>query len=334
MQPIKHPAARGLIYLILTLFVAYSLLPLFWTTLQSFKTVLQANTLPPLIVFTPTFDNYTHLWLDKIPDKLPPLLLGLLAALAFLVLAAIGARRLPFSKTLLYWAIAGLTVLILWTIPRVVATAEFYTYFINTVIVTAGTVVVSISIGCLAGYGLARFSGIDGVVVLVTALAFRALPRLAFVLPYYWLGQATGLRDTYFLVIICLVAVNQPFTIWMLRSFFMEIPREIEESAMVDGANRLRAFLSVIVPITWPGIISTSLFTVLLAYNEFMLVLVLTQSKWTLPVAMAQYTGGEDPGYIVAAAAAAISATIPIVILILFFQKQLVKGLAAGAVKG
>jgi multiple sugar transport system permease protein len=114
----------------------------------------------------------------------------------------------------------------------------------------------------------------------------------------------------------------------------MEIPREIEEAAMMDGAGRLESFLRVIIPITWPGIISTALFTVLLAYNEFMLVLVLTQSNWTLPVAMAQFTGGEDPGYITMASAAAVSATIPIVILIIFFQKQLVKGLAAGAVKG
>lgn len=334
MQPIKHPLARGLIYLILTLFVVYSLLPLIWTLLQSFKTVLDANSFPPLLFFTPTFDNYTHLWLNKIPDVFPPLLLALLAILAILVLAAIVVNRLPFSKSILYWGIAGVTALTLWAIPQVVSTAEFYSYFVNSLIITAGTVVVSISIGCLAGYGLARFAGIDGVIILVTALAFRALPRMAFVLPYYWLGQMTGLRDTYFLVIVCLVAVNQPFTIWMLRSFFMEIPREIEEAAMIDGAGRLESFLRVIIPITWPGIISTSLFTVLLAYNEFMLVLVLTQSKWTLPVAMAQFTGGEDPGYLTMASAAAISATIPIVILITFFQKQLVKGLAAGAVKG
>ncbi len=334
MQPIKNPLARGLIYLILSLFVLWSLVPLFWTFLQSFKTVLDANSFPPVFVFTPTFDNYTHLWLSKVPDSFPPQLLALLGSIAVLALVAIFARRLPFSKTLVYWAIAGLTLVSLWTIPHVLPVAEFYGYFVNTVIITVGTVVVSISIGCLAGYGLARFAGLDGVIVLVTALAFRALPRMAFVLPYYWLGSVTGLRDTYFLVIICLVAVNQPFTIWMLRSFFMEIPREIEEAAMMDGAGRLESFLKVIIPITWPGIISTALFTVLLAYNEFMLVLVLTQSNWTLPVAMAQFTGGEDPGYITMAAAAAVSATIPIVILIIFFQKQLVKGLAAGAVKG
>ena len=334
MQPIKNPFARAVIYLVLSLFVIWSFIPLFWTLLQSFKTVLDANSFPPLLFFTPTFDNYTQLWLDKIPETFPPQLFALLTILVGLLFVAIFVRRLPFSRAILYWGIAGLVVLSLWTIPQVVSVAEFYGYFVNTLIITTGTVAVSISIGCLAGYGLARFAGIEGVIILVTALSFRALPRIAFVLPYYWLGSMTGLRDTYFLVIICLVAVNQPFTIWMLRSFFMEIPREIEEAAMMDGAGRLESFLRVIIPITWPGIISTALFTVLLAYNEFMLVLVLTQSNWTLPVAMAQFTGGEDPGYITMASAAAVSATIPIVILIIFFQKQLVKGLAAGAVKG
>ena len=187
------------------------------------------------------------------------------------------------------------------------------------------------------GYGGLAYRatpGILGVVVLIAALAFRALPRLAFVLPYYWIGSALDLIDTRLLVIITLVAVNQPFTIWMLRSFFMEIPKDLEESAMVDGANRLVAFLRVIIPIMWPGIIATALFTLLLAYNEFLLVRILTQLNWTLPVGISRYTGGEDPRHLTLAAAASVSATIPIIIVILFFQKQLVKGLAAGAVKG
>ncbi len=334
MQPIKNPVARLFIHLILILFVIYSIVPFFWTTLQSLKTVRQANARTPLFIFKPTFDNYINLWLEEPPDNLRALVLGLIAIVMLLVVIGIAASRLPSHRRDVYWAIAAAVVLILWGIPRVVDTAEFYDYFINTLIVTAGTVVISISIGCLAGYALARYAGILGVIILVAALGFRALPRLAFVLPYYWIGQATGLHDTYLLLIITLVAVNQPFTIWMLRSFFMEIPREMEESAMVDGCNRLTAFLRVIIPITWPGIISTALFTLLLAYNEFLLVRILTQSKWTLPVAIAQFTGGEDPGHITLASAASVSATIPIVILILFFQQQLVKGLAAGAVKG
>lgn len=103
---------------------------------------------------------------------------------------------------------------------------------------------------------------------------------------------------------------------------------------MIDGAGRLTAFYRVIVPIMWPGIISTALFSLLLAYNEFLLVRILTQTNWTLPVAISRYTGGEDPRHLTLAAASAVSATIPIILVILLFQKNLVKGLSAGAVKG
>jgi multiple sugar transport system permease protein len=244
------------------------------------------------------------------------------------------AKHIPIRDGYIYtFAVAGFAAL-LWGIPHLVDTAKFYDYFINTIIVTVGTVVISISIGCLAAYGLARFTGILGVIVLIAALGFRALPRLAFVLPYYWIGSALNLLDTHILVILTMVAVNQPFTIWMLRSFFMEIPSDLEEAAMIDGASRFKAFRSVIIPIMWPGIISTALFSLLLAYNEFLLVRLLTQTNWTLPVAISRFTGGEDPRHLTLAAASAVSATIPIIIVILFFQKNLVKGLAAGAVKG
>ena len=165
-------------------------------------------------------------------------------------------------------------------------------------------------------------------------LRFRALPRIAFLLPFYWIGSALNLLDTHLLVILTMVAINQPFTIWMLRSFFMEIPADLEDAAMIDGASRFQAFMNVIIPIMWPGIISTALFSLLLAYNEFLLVRLLTQTNWTLPVAISRFTGGEDPRHLTLAAASAVSATIPIILVILFFQKNLVKGLAAGAVKG
>ena len=136
------------------------------------------------------------------------------------------------------------------------------------------------------------------------------------------------------LTILVLVAVNQPFTIWMLRGFFMDIPTALEEAAMIDGASRLTTFWKVIIPITWPGIITTSLFPLLLAYNEFLLGRLLLQSNWTLPVAIAAYTCGEDAAYRTIAAAASVSISIPVIFVIIFFQKYLVRGLSAGAVKG
>lgn len=98
MQPIKHPVERFFIYLILSLFVAYSIIPFLWTMLQSLKTVRQANARTPLIFFTPTFKNYTDLWLESIPDKFPTAILGLLALLVTLALVAIFVKRLPFPS--------------------------------------------------------------------------------------------------------------------------------------------------------------------------------------------------------------------------------------------
>jgi len=334
MKKTNSPVTRVLIHGFLILFSIYSLVPFLWTAMQSFKTFRDASSRTPVFLFSPTWDNYRELWLRSAPDNGPTIVFFLLVSVVLLISLLLFADHIPVSNGLVYVGVVIGFAALLWAIPRLVDTAVFYDYFVNTLIVTVGTVVVSISIGCLAGYALARYAGIAGVVVLIAALGFRALPRLGFILPYYWIGSALGLLDTRILVILTLVAVNQPFTIWMLRSFFMEVPGELEESAMIDGANRFTAFRKVIVPIVWPGIISTALFTLLLAYNEFLLVRVLTQTQWTLPVAISRFTGGEDPRHLTLAAASAVSATVPIILVILFFQKNLVKGLAAGAVKG
>lgn len=334
MQRLENPIAKFLIYIVLIVYAVFSLLPFAWTTLQSLKTVRQANSRTPLVFFEPTFENYIDLWLKSVPDDPGLVAVILVAIIVILLVIVFNAKRIPIPDTFIYLGILVVAFTTMWLLPEFVDTAEFYDYFLNTLIITIGTIAVSISIGCLAGYALARYSGIAGVIILVAALGFRSLPGMAYILPYWYFGQISGLYDTHILLIITLVAVNQPFTIWMLRSFFMDIPREIEESAMVDGAGRVDAFLRVIIPIMWPGIVSTALFTLMLAYSDFLLVRILTQSNWTLTVAIAQFTGGEDPGHLTLAAAAAVSATIPIVIVVLFFQKQLVKGLTSGAVKG
>ena len=334
MEKVKSPIGRAAIHAVLLLFAIYSFVPFLWTTLQSFKTLKDANSRTPKFFFTPTWENYQELWLRSEPENGAAIAFFVILTVIILICLLLFAEYIPLRNGIIYTLVVLGFVALLWAIPRFVDTSKFYDYFINTLIVTVGTVVVSISIGCLAGYSLARYIGLTAVFILIVALGFRALPRLAFILPYYWIGSATNLLDTHLLVILTLVAVNQPFTIWMLRSFFMDIPKELEQAAMVDGCNRFTAFTRVIIPIMWPGIISTALFTLLLAYNEFLLVRLLAQTNWTLPVAISRFTGGEDPRHLTLAAASAVSATIPIIVVILFFQKNLVKGLAAGAVKG
>ncbi len=321
-------------WIALALFFVYSIMPFFWTALQSLKTIRQAFARNPLFFFEPTFKNYSDLWLESSSQNLSLLGIIVLGVVVTILLLAIFSDRISIPRWLNNTVIMLLIFFLIWIVPRIVDTAEFYNYFVNSVIVTTGVIIISMSFSSLAGYALARFSKIDGVIILIAALAFRALPRMAYALPYYSLGQLTGFHDTYVMVILVLVAANQPFSVWMLRAFFAEIPKELDEQAKIDGLGPLAAFWRIILPSAWPGIISTALFTLLLAYNEFLIVRVLTQKKWTLPVAIAQFTGGEAPGHLTLAAAAAVSATVPIIIIIMMFQKHLVKGLTGGAVKG
>tara|TARA_B100000953_G_scaffold8666_1_gene7694 strand:- start:174 stop:1181 length:1008 start_codon:yes stop_codon:yes gene_type:complete len=335
MQPIKNPLGRVFIHLSIWVFVIYNSVPFVWTFLQSLKTKKQANSRTPLFWFEPTFEQYSELWLEKVPENFLVLVYTLIAILITLFLFSVIGKKLSISSVAIRLIILGTIVLMLLSIPLFVKTAEFYDYFVNTMIVAIGTVIISIGIASLSGYALSRYLGIAGVILIILALAFRSLPRMAFGLPYFWMGQISGLYDSNFLVIIALAAVNQPFAIYMLRSFFKDIPREIEEAAMVDGASRFEAFIKVIVPIMWPGIITTSLFTLVLVYHEFLLVRILTLKNWTLAVAMQQYLGGiSDSGSLPLKSAAAVSAALPLLVVILFYQKHLIKGITAGSVKG
>ena len=212
---------------------------------------------------------------------------------------------------------------------------EFYRNFFNTLIVTVGTVSISLTVGCLAGYALSRYRGSLGFWLLMIALVFRALPHSTLLPSFFALFDALGIRNSWFTLIFVLVAINQPFTIWMLRSFFVNIPQELDEAALVDGCTRLQAFRRVIVPVMWPGIVTTGLFSFLLAYNDFLLSSALTNAeKMTMPAAIAGAINAESEALLMQGVAGAVSITIPLIILVALFQKQIVSGLTQGAVKG
>ena len=212
---------------------------------------------------------------------------------------------------------------------------EFYRNFLNTALVTIGTVTISLSVGCLAGYALSRYRGAVGFWLLLIALVFRALPHSTLLPSFFTIFDALGIRNTYFTLIFVLVAINQPFTIWMLRSFFINIPHELDEAAMVDGCTRFQAFRRVIIPVMWPGVVTAGLFSFLLAYNDFLLSSALTNAeKMTMPAAIANAIGAESEALLMQGVAGAVSITVPLIILVLIFQKQIVSGLTQGAVKG
>jgi multiple sugar transport system permease protein len=314
--------------------VVWSILPLLWTFQTSIKFTRDVAAREPVLWgYDTTAAAYRAYWFDDQSTNMWQVLL-VIAVSTFIVGGLLfAARRTSRPIHLNLLALATVVATLVYVELRW-ETSDQFEFFINSIIVTVATICVSISIGLLGGYGLARYSGKSGAVILISALAFRALPRFAFVLPFFIIAKSLGLLDSRAIIVLALVAVNQPFTIWMLRTFFLEVPKELEEAAMMDGATRLQAFIRVVVPTMKPGIIATSLFTLLLAYNEFLFVRVLAPTNWTLPVGIVALAGGESSKGITEAAAAAVSITLPIVIVIIMFQKHLVKGLGSGAVKG
>lgn len=211
----------------------------------------------------------------------------------------------------------------------------FYKNFFNTAIVTFGTVTISLTVGCLAGYALSRYRGSLGFWLLIIALVFRSLPHSTLLPSFYVMFDAIGVRNEYLTLILVLVAINQPFTIWMLRSFFVSIPQELDEAALVDGCSRFQAFRRVIIPVMWPGVVTTGLFSFLLAYNDFLLSSSLVNAdKMTMPAAIANAISAESEAFLMQGVAGAVSITIPLIILVIIFQRQIVSGLTQGAVKG
>tara|TARA_B000000441_G_C21737151_1_gene350777 strand:- start:680 stop:1561 length:882 start_codon:yes stop_codon:yes gene_type:complete len=212
----------------------------------------------------------------------------------------------------------------------------FWKNFLNSGIVVFFTVIISLTFGTLGGYALARSGFRYAFWILMAALVFRAMPHITLVsgylLPFFeW--NIWGYLPT---TIIVLVAMNQPFTIWMLHSFFLNVPKYMDESAMIDGCTRFEAFRYVIVPVMWPGVITTGLFSFLLAYNDFTVtVMLLSEENETIIPAINSFLGTTQvEGKVMYAVAAVVSVTAPILVLILFFQRQIVSGLTAGAVKG
>ena len=213
---------------------------------------------------------------------------------------------------------------------------EFWRAFLNTAIVCFFTVLTSLTIATLGGYALSRSGFRYSFWLLIIALVFRALPPITLVsgyLPPFYAWNVWGLLPT---TIIVLVAINQPFTLWMLHSFFQTIPKELDESAKVDGCTQFQAFKNVIIPVMWPGVLTAGLFSFLLAYNDYLVAaLLLDAQNQTMVPAISGYFNRETTSTDqVEAVAAAVSITAPLFVLVMVFQKQLVSGLTQGAVKG
>ncbi len=206
----------------------------------------------------------------------------------------------------------------------------------NSALVCLFVVTISLTLGTLGGYALSRSTYRYAFWFLLIALIFRALPQITLVsgyLPVFFKFNMWGHLPT---AIIVLIAINQPFTLWMLTSFFRNIPQDLDESAMVDGCTRFQAFRHVIIPVMWPGVVTAGLFSFLLAYNDFAVTtMLLSKENQTMIPKIASFLGTtQTKGNVMFAVSAVVSVTAPLFVMVLVFQRQIVSGLTAGAVKG
>jgi multiple sugar transport system permease protein len=219
---------------------------------------------------------------------------------------------------------------------RLFDTYHFGSYLVNSIVVVTISVMVSMTLGTLAAYSLARFPLRFGLnqSALVGSLIVRMIPGILLVIPLYITLARWGLLNTRLGLILIYTGLNTSFVIWMMQSFIAEIPRDIEEAAMVDGDSRLSALWRVVIPLAAPGLAATAIFSVIATYNDFLIALSLTSTPkaQTVPVGVSTLIGKIQIEFGPMAAAGVIGA-IPIIIFALLVQRHFVRGLTLGAVK-
>jgi ABC-type glycerol-3-phosphate transport system permease component len=212
---------------------------------------------------------------------------------------------------------------------------EFWRPVRNSLIVAAATTGLAILLGAPCAYALARLRFPGRQWILIAILAVSMFPQIALVSPLFLILRQVGLIDTYAGLVLPYVTFAMPLAIWLMTGFFRELPRDVEDAARLDGAGPLRVATEITLPLAAPAIATTAILTFLFAWNEFLFALTLTAGpdRQTVPVAIALFRGQYQVpwGQVLAAA---VVASVPVALIVVLFQRRIVRGLTAGAVKG
>ena len=207
-------------------------------------------------------------------------------------------------------------------------------YFANSFIVAVLSTLISLVLGSFAAYGFARYNWKKREDRAFWVLSNKFLPAMAVVIPYFTMAAAFKLLDTQLLLVICYTTFNIPFTIWMMRGFIEDLPKELEEAAFVDGCTRMQSIRHIVFPLILPGLVATSIFCIINSWNEFVFANFLTTiNAKTVPTSVMMYlsVSGVKWGEM---AATGVLAVLPVMLFAISVQKHMVRGLTFGSVKG
>jgi multiple sugar transport system permease protein len=271
LRSAREAARVVFVYAVLLVF----LFPIVWTVMTSLKTRVDSFSIPPVWLFSPTFENFHAVFYES-------------------------------------------------DFPRLLG---------NSVWTATANTILSMLIGTAAAYGIARYRVGSGN-FLFWVLSIRMLPPIVAAVPLFILAAGLRLVDTLAILPILYLMLNLPLVVWLMRSFILEIPVEIEESARIDGCSTFRVLWHVVLPLAAPGLVSTAVFCFIFAWNELLLGTIFTRMMArTAPVALAAFVGAESEINWGVMTAAGTLAMIPPVVFALIFQRYIVRGLTFGAVK-
>ena len=257
----------------------------------------------------------------------------MLAPFVWMILASLHSQAELLHIPLRWWPSTFFPnrYISLFTDPK---NAEFRYAMRNSLIVSVSVVIVSMLVGILGAYAFARMRFKGRRVILMTFLFTYMLPQIALLIPLYMILSKAGLLDNVVGLIVVDCSLVVPFVLWILSNYFLTIPLELEESAWIDGASRMGALFRVVLPSARPGIFAAGMFAFLLAWDEFMYALLFTSSNSskTIPVAIAEFSAQHSTDFGLVAAGGVLAA-LPPVVLAIVFQRNVVSGLVAGAVK-
>lgn len=287
-----------LFYFLFSLVMLLLISPYLWLIIQSFQTNNELADVPPrLRPHKDPFVNYKILLFYKLPEE--DSLLGWETAVP------------PFARF----------------IPRGI---------LNSFIVATGTTLLTLLLSCAPAYTFARlrFRFRDQIMFLM--LGLRMFPVIIVIVPLFVMISAVGLTDNLLTLILVYSGFMVPYSNWILATYFQTIPREIEESAIVDGCNRFQVIRHVVIPLAKPGLVATGLFIALVSWNEFLLAVIITQTEvsYTLPVIISMFTQQIQMTPFDLMITAGVIGTIIPVALVMFFERHIVSGLTMGALKG
>lgn len=213
---------------------------------------------------------------------------------------------------------------------------QYLRYFRNSFITAGGTVLLCLAISILAGYSFARFRFRGKSVLLTSVMSVQMFPIVAILISLYTFYFSWGMLNTYRGLILANVTFCLPLCITLMKSFFDTLPKEMDESAKIDGAGRMRTLMSILLPLTLPGLVAVGIYTFLSVWDDFLFSLIIMQENEmkTLTVGLAQSFLGEYAHDYASLMAFSVAGSAPIVVMFIFFQKYMITGLTAGAVKG